>query len=215
MGIYSRVIFPHLCDLLLDNQRIRRLRQDLLVQAHGRILEIGFGTGLNLPHYPNSVRAITAVDPNVGMHRLAQRRIRRSPILVDRQVHPCEHLPFAEASFDCVVSTFTLCSVADLSASLAEIARVLRPLGQFLYLEHGLSPDAGVRTWQRRLNRYEMIFGDGCRLDRDFHHHITLHGFLADDHAECYLPGVPRTHGYLYRGTGINGASQVPDRCHG
>src|SRR4051794_41048250 len=110
MGFYTRVIFPQLCDLLLGRPFVAGYRQELLARASGAVLEVGFGTGLNLPHYPAHVRRITAVEPNVGMHRLAQKRVEQTGIEVDQRVGHCERLPFADGTFDCVVSTFTLCS---------------------------------------------------------------------------------------------------------
>src|SRR5439155_1455359 len=128
----------------------------LLAHAGGEVLELGFGTGLNLPHYPDRVRRITTVDPNVGMHRLAQNRVRHSGIAVDQRVLSGEKLPFGSATFDYAVSTFTLCSIPNVGQAVAEVYRVLKPGGRFLFLEHGLSPEPGVRRWQRRLNRLEV-----------------------------------------------------------
>ena len=121
MGFYSQVIFPHLSDLLLNRPFIAQYRRNLLATAHGEVLEIGFGTGLNLPYYPACVRKITTVDPNVGMHRLAQQRIRRSKIEVDHRVLSGERLPFEGGTFDCAISTFTLCSIGDVSQALSEV----------------------------------------------------------------------------------------------
>jgi len=203
VGFYSEVIFPRLCDLLLGRPLIVRQRQTLLASARGEVLEIGFGTGLNLPHYPQRIRKITTVDPNPGMLRLAQRRIRRVRIEVEQHVLNGERLPFADASFDCAVSTFTLCSINEVNQALGEVYRVLRPGGQLLFLEHGLSPEPRVQRWQRRLNWLEMRLGDGCRLDRDIKGLIAGQPFVSVEAAEFYLERTPRTHGYLYRGTAV------------
>jgi ubiquinone/menaquinone biosynthesis C-methylase UbiE len=138
MGLYARHIFPLLCDWSMRNPRIERLRNETLTQVDGEILEIGFGTGLNLEHYPEHVRHLTAIDPGEGMARIARRRIEPSDIDVDLRVQTAEELPFEEGQFDCVVSTWTLCSVRDARRAVAEISRVLKPGGRFLYLEHGL-----------------------------------------------------------------------------
>ena len=151
MSLYSRLIFPRLCDWTMRNPRMERLRREVLAEANGEILEIGFGTGLNLEHYPEHVRHLTAVDPGVGMARIARRRIERSHIDVDLRVQTAEELPFEDASFDCVVSTWTLCSIREARRAVARFGRVLRPGGQFLFLEHGLGDDPGVQRWQRRL----------------------------------------------------------------
>src|SRR5947209_13804483 len=126
-NLYGEVIFPHLCDLALGQAPIARRRSELLADAFGEVLEIGFGTGLNLPHYSAKVRKLTLVDPSAGMHRLARRRLRRSRLAVEHHAIGCERLPFAEEAFDCVVSTFTLCSIEDVPAALAEVHRMLRP----------------------------------------------------------------------------------------
>jgi SAM-dependent methyltransferase len=200
VGCYSRVIFPVLCDFLLGRPFVARYRRELLAHAGGDVLEIGFGTGLNLPHYPAHVRTITAVDPNAGMHRLARGRVRRSGIEVHQRVLSGERLPFGEHAFDCVVSTFTLCSIEGVTQALGEVYRVLRPGGRFLFLEHGLSPEPGVRKWQRRLNGLQRHLADGCRLDRDIRALLAAQPFASVRLDEFYLEKVPRTHGYLYRG---------------
>ena len=200
MGFYSRVIFPRLCELALNQPFVAEQRRQLLAAARGEVLEIGFGTGLNLPHYPAAVGKLTIADPNVGMHRLAQRRIERSPVAVERHVLGGERLPFADATFDCVVSTFTLCSVAEANQTLREAYRVLRPAGQFLFLEHGLSPDPQVQVWQRRLNWLQMRVGDGCRLDRNIKAIVATQPFASIESSEFYLEKGPKTHGYTYRG---------------
>ena len=203
MSFYSQVIFPRLCDLVLSRAFVAKHRQILLANAEGDILEIGFGTGLNLPYYPKGVRKITTVDPNVGMHRLAQHRIKQSGIEVDQQILSGERLPFDDNRFDCVVSTFTLCSIEDVGQAICEVFRVLRPNGRFLFLEHGLSPDPSVQKWQSRLNPFEMLLGDGCRLDRNIKELIADQPFSSVEIAEFYLKGIPRTHGYIYRGAAL------------
>lgn len=189
---YARVIFPRLCDVLLNRPLVARHRQELLAQAGGQILEIGFGTGLNLPCYPRHVRQLTTVDPNPGMSRLAQKRIRETGIEVDQRLLHSEQLPFAAGTFDCVVSTFTLCSIADVSRALAEVHRVLKAGGRLLFLEHGLSPEPRVQTWQRRLNWLEMHLADGCRLDRGMRSLLAAQPFSSVDMANFYLEKTPK-----------------------
>jgi ubiquinone/menaquinone biosynthesis C-methylase UbiE len=200
VGFYSRVIFPRLCDFGLDRPFVADHRRQLLEAVQGNVLEIGFGTGLNLPHYPEGVRKITTVDPNVGMNQLAQRRIKQSGIEVDQRVLSGERLPFEDQSFDCVVSTFTLCSIKDVIQALEEVFRILTPGGQFLFLEHGLSPDLAVQKWQRRLNWLQMRLADGCRLDRNIKALVTARRPSSVESHEFYLENTPRTHGYIYRG---------------
>jgi ubiquinone/menaquinone biosynthesis C-methylase UbiE len=186
--------------LLLDTPLVREHRQKLLAPTDGRILEIGFGTGLNLPHYPSTVRQITAVDTNPGMLKLAARRIAQTQIEVDRRTLSSEQLPLDSESFDCVVSTFTLCSIRNVSQSLAEVFRVLKPGGRFLFFEHGLSPDPGVQKWQRRLNWLQKQIGDGCHLDRNMRDLVAEQPFSRLESTEFYLENMPQTHAFIYTG---------------
>lgn len=126
MNLYRRIIFPRLLDLALSGEGMERYRRQLLAHVQGAVLEIGFGTGLNLPCYPEHIRKITGVDPNPGMGSLARRRIASSPIAVDWQVADAQELPFPSQSFDSVVSTWTLCSIPNVAKALGEIRRVLR-----------------------------------------------------------------------------------------
>jgi ubiquinone/menaquinone biosynthesis C-methylase UbiE len=200
MGFYAQVIVPLLCDFGLDRPFVARYRRELLSHASGNILEIGFGTGLNLPHYPAHVRKVTTVDPNVGMYRRARKRIKQAGVEVDQRLLGGERLPFEDNRFDCAVSTFTLCSIEDVGQALAEVYRVLKAGGKVLFLEHGLSPEPGVQKWQRRLNWLEMRLADGCRLDRNIKELIAVQPFSSVEVEEFYLERTPRTHGYLYRG---------------
>jgi ubiquinone/menaquinone biosynthesis C-methylase UbiE len=200
VGFYSRVIFPRLCNLLLDRPFVAYHRRELLAQISGDVLEVGFGTGLNLAHYRASVRRITTVDPNAGMNRLAQKRVRRSKIEVDQRIVSGERLPFGNGTFDCAVSTFTLCSIENVSQALNELYRVLKPGGKFLFLEHGLSPEPSVQKWQHRLNWLQMRLADGCHLDRNIKELVAVQPFSSVAVDEFCLERTPRTHGYVYRG---------------
>src|SRR6516164_3495471 len=202
MGFYAQVVVPLLCDIGLDRPFVARYRRELLASASGNILEIGFGTGLNLPCYPPHVRKVTTVDPNVGMYRRARRRIKQRGIEVDQHVLKGERLPFEDRRFDCAVSTFTLCSIEDVGQALREVYRVLKPGGTFLFFEHGLSPEPGVQKWQRRLNWLQVRLANGCHLDRDMKALVAAQPFAPVEVEEFYLERTPRTHGYLYRGVG-------------
>jgi ubiquinone/menaquinone biosynthesis C-methylase UbiE len=200
MGFYSQLILPCLCDFGLDRPSVARYRRELLAPAGGTILEIGFGSGLNLPCYPEHVRKITTVEPNTGMYRRARRRIKQTGIEVDQQVLGGERLPFAEGTFDCVVSTFTLCSIEHVGQALAEMYRVLKPGGKYLFLEHGLSPQLNVQKWQHRLNWLHVRLAGGCHLDRNMRALVTGQPFASVKMDEFYLEKTPRTHGYMSRG---------------
>jgi ubiquinone/menaquinone biosynthesis C-methylase UbiE len=203
MSFFSQVIVPRLCDFLLNKSLLARHRRELLAGAYGDVVEIGFGTGLNLPYYPERVHKLTAVDPNSGMHRLAQKRIKQRGIEVDQQVLGGERLPFEDGRFDCAVSTFTLCSIGDVAQALREVYRVLKSGGKFLFLEHGLSPEPGVQKWQRRLNWLQVRLANGCHLDRNVKALVATQPFASVEVEEFYLERTPRTHGYLYRGTAM------------
>lgn len=197
---YTQILFPRLCDLILNRPMVAQHRRELLSHACGNILEIGFGTGLNLPLYPQDVRKITTVDPNVGMHSLARQRIEKAGIEVDPRVLSSERLPFDDNTFDCVVSTFTLCSIAGVELALREVYRVLTPGGRFLFLEHGLSPEPNVQKWQHRLNWLEMRLADGCRLDRDIRAIVVAQPYSSMQIDQFYMGNLPRTHSYMSRG---------------
>jgi ubiquinone/menaquinone biosynthesis C-methylase UbiE len=134
------------------------------------------------------------------MHRLAQKRIKQTGIEVDQRVLSSERLPFEDNRFDCAVSTFTLCSIEDVAQALREVYRVLKQGGQFLFLEHGLSPESQVQKWQRRLNWMQVRFANGCHLDRNIKALVAAQPFASVGVQEFYRERVPKTHGYLYRG---------------
>jgi ubiquinone/menaquinone biosynthesis C-methylase UbiE len=198
VGFYSELIFPRLCDLLLNRPFVAEHRRNLLATACGEVLEIGFGTGLNLPHYPPHVRKVTTVDPNVGTYRRARRRIQQAGVEVDRRVLGGERLPFEDDTFDCVVSTFTLCSIEEVAQAVREVYRVLKPGGKFLFLEHGLSPEPKVQKWQRRLNWLQMRLAGGCHLDRGIRALVSAQPVTSVQVDEFYMEKTPKTHGYLY-----------------
>ena len=203
MGLYSDSIFPRVYDWLIDTPHWARYRQEQLATAEGKILEIGVGTGLNLPHYPAQVRKITTVEPNPGMNRLLQRRIEATEIEVDQRILSGEALPFDQKTFDCVVSTVTLCSIPRVQQAMNELFRVLRPGSRFLFLEHGVSPDLKVHKWQRRLNGLQKRFVGGCQLDMDIQGLLESQSFRSLKIDNFYMERMPKTHGYMYCGVAI------------
>ncbi len=202
-SFYRQVLFPRLLDWVLASERLEGYRRQLLAQVRGAVLEIGFGTGLNLACYPEHIQKITVADPNPGMGSLARRRIAASPIAVDWQVADAQELPFPNQSFDSVVSTWTLCSIPDVDKALREIRRVLRAGGKLFFLEHGLSPDPQVQSWQRRLNPLQKVIADGCNLDRDMDRLIQGAGFRFEQLERFYMPDQPRFIGYTYQGIAL------------
>jgi ubiquinone/menaquinone biosynthesis C-methylase UbiE len=203
MNIYSRLIFPNLIDRVMSGESFANYRKAVLADASGDVLEIGFGTGLNLAYYPSDkVRQITTVDVNPGMNKIAQKRIAVNPIPVDFQVLNGESLPMADGTFDTVVSTWTLCSIQQLDRAISEIYRVLKPGGKFLFIEHGLSNEPNIQTWQHRLTPIQKVIGDGCHLDRDIKAAIAQK-FDRLDVKEFYTPDTPKIGGYFYQGIAI------------
>lgn len=200
--IYKEVLFPWGLEKSMSSPIHSAARANLLTNASGQVLEIGFGTGLNLSHYPETIERIVTVDPNEGMNGRAMKRIEESPIPVEHKVLSGESLPL---DADCVVSTWTLCSIPDVVSALSELHRVLKPTGKLLFLEHGLSRDADVARWQKRFNGIQKIYGDGCQLIRDFSELIPSAGFRLDEIEEYYQEKAIRTHGYTYQGVASTG----------
>jgi ubiquinone/menaquinone biosynthesis C-methylase UbiE len=200
VGFYSRHIFPFILDLTMDRKDIAARRRELLRDVGGRVLEIGIGSGLNLPCYPPSVKDITAVDINPAMGKRASKRMKASGVRVDLKILNGERLPFESGSFDSVVVTFTLCSIADVKAALKEMRRVLKKGGRLYFLEHGLCPEKKIARWQRRLNPIQKRIGDGCQLDRNIPALVTRTPFKMNHCRSYHLKGIPKTHGYFFQG---------------
>jgi ubiquinone/menaquinone biosynthesis C-methylase UbiE len=188
---------------LMSGELFDSERKQVLAEVSGEVLEIGFGSGLNLPHYPASLSQLTAIEPNSGMRRYAEPRIAKSPITVVRYELSGESLPMADECFDTVVCTWTLCSIENIEQALAEVFRVLRPGGRFVFLEHGLSDDPGVQQWQHRLNPIQKVIGDGCNLNRNIRTLVEQVGFSYLEVENFYLDKTPRLLGYMYRGIAI------------
>jgi len=205
-GFYAGRVFPWLNDALNADPELERLRAEALRSARGRVVEIGFGTGLNMPHYPQAVQSIVAIDPSGGMRARAEARIRASHIPVEFVLSTAEQLPLPDAQFDTAVSVLTLCTVADPERVLTELRRVLRVDGQLLLMEHGLSDDDTVARWQRRLNGLQRVVACGCNLNRRIADLVRANGFQFQSLRQFYAPKLPRTHGWVTLGV----ATQLP-----
>lgn len=202
-GWYTRRVLPYLIDCACAVESVREQRKRVVPLARGRVLEIGIGTGRNLEYYdPAKVLAVIGLD--LGVHRLAQKRIRGSGMSVELVEGTAERLPYPDGSFDTVLATYSLCTIPDPGAALSEIRRVLAPAGQFLFCEHGLSPDASVRRWQDRLTPLWSRFTGGCHLNRDIPALLLGAGFHSPDLQTVYLPG-PRPLTYNYWGSATAG----------
>src|SRR6186713_1364072 len=160
MGMYSDWILPRLLNSAMDTKTFAEERKKALAGVKGTVLEVGFGTGHNLPFYPDEVERVVAVDPSRESAKLAQKRIAAAPFPVEYLPLSGERIDAPDHSFDAVVTTYTLCTVADPLAALEQIRRVLKPSGSFHLLEHGLADDPDVQRWQARLNRLSgIVFG--------------------------------------------------------
>ena len=202
MSFYSKVIFPRLLDWAMDNPDYIRYRQEVLADVTGDVLEIGFGTSLNLSYYPEHIRKLVTVDANEGVTAIAQKRINQSSITVDSRVLNGEHLPMADNTFDSVVSTWTLCSIPKVEQALSEIYRVLKPGGKFFFVEHGLSDDPAVQVWQNRLTPFQKIIADGCHLNRNIQQ-LVENQFDQLTVKTFYAENTPKIGGYFYQGVAI------------
>jgi len=189
VGWWSERVVPRLADKSLSSKPIMELRRDVCGGLTDRVLEIGFGSGLNLAGLPAEVASVDAVEPSdVGWELSAERRA-ASPVPVARVGLDGQRLAAPDASYDAVLSTFTLCTIPDVEAALAEVRRVLRPGGTVHLLEHGLAPDARVAGWQRRLDPLQGRVAAGCHLTRDAPALVEAAGFTVDRLEQQYLPG--------------------------
>lgn len=203
MGLYATQIFPRLMDRLMSGDEFQQLRQLLLRDTHGEVLEIGLGTGLNLPHYPGGLSCLHAVDPAPLLPDRVAQRCTAVAFPVQLEQVSAETLPFDEQTFDCVISTWTLCTIPDPVQALREIRRVLKPDGTFLFLEHGRSDEARIAAWQDRVNPLQRIIGCGCNLNRKIDQLIEQAGLTIRQLERFQMRNVPRLGGEMYRGTAV------------
>ncbi|WP_291010669.1 class I SAM-dependent methyltransferase [Hydrogenophaga sp.] len=202
MNPYQRYLLPRLVNCVCGSSAICHQRGLVVPAARGRVLEIGFGSGLNLPFYdPSRVEWIWALEPSLQMRALAAPSVASSGLDVRMLDLPGEALPLPDRSVDTVVVTFTLCTIPDVEAALAQMRRVLRRDGRLLFCEHGASPDADVRRWQDRLNGIWRPLAGGCNLNREIAPLIRAAGFQIDELHNAYLHATPRFAGYITWGS--------------
>jgi ubiquinone/menaquinone biosynthesis C-methylase UbiE len=200
MRVYDRYILPHLIDFACGMGAVMKARSQLVPLAQGRVLEIGIGSGLNLGFYdPQRVEVVVGVDPSAAMQRLARERAARCQVPVEMIALELGQIQAADASFDDIVCTFTLCTIPDAISALREMRRVLKPGGRLLFCEHGLAPDLPVVRWQKRLTPLWKPLAGGCHLDRDIPALIGSGGFHIRELSTGYLKG-PKPMTYVYRG---------------
>jgi ubiquinone/menaquinone biosynthesis C-methylase UbiE len=199
MSFYEDKVLPHCIDFLLSRKPFLEARARVAQGLRGEVVEIGFGSGLNLPYLPDAVTKLHAVDPSGGALRIARTRIAACTCAVE----PCgldgQALALPDASMDAALCTFTLCTIPDVERALQEVRRVLKPGGAFHFLEHGRSPEAAVAKWQDRLTPFQRVVGGGCHLNRAIGDLVRNAGFCVDALDNYYLPG-PRFAAYLYEG---------------
>lgn len=199
MGLYQRWVLPRLLELAMRQKVLDQYRQRAIASARGLVLEIGVGSGLNLPLYGPAVERVCAIDPSPELLRMAGQRTGGSVVPVSLVRASGERLPFADAIFDTVVTTWTLCSIVDPVAALIEMRRVLKPDGCLVFVEHGLSPDYRVARWQHGLTPGWRRIAGGCHLDRRIDELIGAAGFQFDAIETGYMTG-PKPWTFLYQG---------------
>lgn len=200
MGFYERRLLPALIDFSMRQKPIMRQRSKVVPKARGKVLEVGIGSGLNLEFYdPTEVEKVWGLDPSFELQRKARLRAARAGVKVDFVGLSSETIPFESDFFDTVVVTYTLCSIPDVNAALAEMRRVLRADGRLLFCEHGRSPDAPVRRRQESMERWWQKIAGGCHLTRPVPELLRASGFAVEELSAAYLPG-PRPLTYNYWG---------------
>jgi ubiquinone/menaquinone biosynthesis C-methylase UbiE len=205
--LYARSVFAPLMDWSLRRPLIEDLRRRVVSQAAGDVLEIGFGTGLNLPYYTTQVRHLTLLDSAELLPRRVAERVRHCRAQrIERVFASAERLPFESASVECVVSTLTLCTIPCVAAALQEIHRVLRPNGKLLLFEHGQSADPRIARWQDRLNPLQRLVACGCNLNRPIDRLVADARFCANGLDRERLEGVPKVMAEIYVGIAVPSA---------
>ena len=199
MGLYSRHILPTLIQFAMSQEDVMRLRAAHVPAARGVVLEVGIGPGLNLPLYSQAVTKLYGIDPSAELLAVAKKRLPAIAFPVELMQRAVGGIPLENASIDTAVITWTLCSIDDPAAALREVRRVLRTDGSLIFIEHGASPDNGVRAWQRRLTPIWKRLAGGCHLDRKIDDLVADAGFTTTNLKSGYIPG-PRFATYMYEG---------------
>ena len=204
MGVYERQVLPRVIDKLLGDEEFgRKIRAPACAGLHGDVIELGFGSGLNVPYYPAAVRGVWTVDPSGVAMQLAQKRIAIAGVAVHAGALDGARLDFPDDRFDAALSTMTLCTIPDVEAALTELRRVLAPGAMLHFAEHGLAPDAKVARFQRRFDPWQQRFAGGCHLARDIRALIEAAGFEIEALENRFIKG-PKAFSYMYLGRARN-----------
>jgi ubiquinone/menaquinone biosynthesis C-methylase UbiE len=198
--MYAKYVLPRLIDLSMRNKETTRVRADWVPHARGDVLEVGIGSGLNLPFYSAEVRRVYGVEPSAELQKIARKSIASQATKVEFLSQSAEDdLPLSDMSIDTVVMTWTLCSIPDPLKALRQMKRVLKPNGHLIFIEHGRAPDSRVAAWQDQLTPLWKRIGGGCHLNRKIDELLVGAGFTIDELRTTYLPG-PRPMTYTYQG---------------
>jgi ubiquinone/menaquinone biosynthesis C-methylase UbiE len=200
VGFYNDIVVPYCIELGCGVKELVPERQKITSGLAGRVLEIGFGSGLNLPYYPNEVSEVLAVDPSERARRIGRHRIANAHTPITFIGLDAERIDAPDASADAALCTFTLCTIPDAARALQEVKRILKPGGRLHFLEHGRAPDASVARWQDRLNGMQRVICGGCNVNRNMRELLESAGFELETLSADYFPKMPRTHGFLYSG---------------
>ena len=201
MGFYSNRILPHCIDQGCAARPLSRQREKVIPQAEGRVLEVGMGSGLNIPFYDvDRIELVWGLEPSEGMRRKARARVESAPFEVRCLGLAAEEIPLQDNSADTVVLTYTLCTIGGWKTALEQMRRVLKPGGKLLFSEHGRAPDEDVRRWQDRLDPFWSRLAGGCHLNRDIPRLLADGGFDVSQLETMYLPSTPRFAGFTYWG---------------
>jgi ubiquinone/menaquinone biosynthesis C-methylase UbiE len=210
VGFWERQVVPRIINVFMGTKGFSKLRRRTVGALEGEVLEVGFGTGLNVPHYPDTLTKVYAIDPSELGRRLASKRVAASPVPIESIGLDGEHLPLADHSVDAVLTTWTLCTIPHPDQALREMARVLRPGGRLHFIEHGHAPEEKVQRWQRRLNPIQRRLAGGCNLDRRIDDLIVDAGFELRDLHTFYVAG-PKSMSYMYAGQAVPAAGPPAD----
>mgnify|MGYP000618454053 CR=1 FL=1 len=205
MSLYEKYVLPSVINLACSSAPILKQREKVVPLAEGRILEIGMGSGINIPFYdPQKVDMVWGLEPSEGMRRKAQKNLKKAPFDIEMIDLPGEEIPLDDNSADTILLTYTLCTIPGWQQALEQMRRVLKPGGRLIFCEHGEAPDEGIKKWQNRLNPMWQKVAGGCHINRPIPRYLTDSGFKIETMQSKYIPSTPKIFGYTYWGVSKN-----------